>query len=166
MINSVAENRLVFDEVKFSSREIPSNITGSHPILDDGILLDVDQSDFNVLNSVLASIVMSDPDFKEINYHEILCDLFNLQDGSLHNLNIQEWIDLLTAYLSNINIKNPSFLFINSNTEMIFYHTVHSENNKENIFIILKDRSKYNAIYFDDLDKRKIIFDDVKSRIV
>lgn len=166
MINSIPEDKLVYEEVRFSSKRIPSNIIETFPILEGGILLDIEQSEFNLLNSVLSSIIMSDPDFKEFNYHEILTELFDIQTRSLHNLNIQEWIELLTAYLSNIDIKNASFLFINSDTEMMFYHNESSKNKKENIFIILKDGEKYNSIYFSDPLKREIIFDDVISRII
>lgn len=166
MLNSISENTFVYDKVSFSSKRIPSYIRENFSILDDGIFLDVEQSEFNLLNSVFASIIMSDPDFKRLNYHEILIDLFNLWNGSLHNLNNQEWSVLLTAYLSDIDIKNASFLIINSDTEIMFYHTENSKDNKENIFIIVKDGEKYNSIYFSDSSKKKIIFDDIISRII
>ena len=113
MLNSIYENSLVCDKVRFSSKRIPSNITERFPKLNDGVLLNVEQSEFNLLNSVFASLIMSDSDFKRLNYHEILTDLFHLWNKSLHNLNNQEWSELLTVYLSEIDIKNPSFLFIN-----------------------------------------------------
>ena len=166
MLNSIYENSLVCDEVRFSSKRIPSNITERFPKLNNGVLLNVEQSEFNLLNSVFASLIMSDSDFKRLNYHEILTDLFHLWNKSLHNLNNQEWSELLTVYLSEIDIKNASFLFINDDTEIMFYHTENSKNNKENIFIIVKDGEKYNSIYLTDSDKREIIFDDIISRII
>lgn len=165
MINSIPENRLVSEEVRFSSKEIPENILQNYSFLSGGTLIDIDQTDFNFLNSVLASMLLYDSYFKELNYLDIVTDLFDIHQRSLHDLKNEEWTILLRTYLSSFNIKDTSFAIILSDDNIMFYMSETSKNHKENIFIIVKDKEKYNSIYFNDSSYRGIIFDELISRL-
>ena len=165
MINSIPENSLVSDQIKFSFKEIPDNIVRHYPCLSGGIFIDVDQSEFNILNSVLALVLLSDFYFKELNYNDIITDLFEIYGRSMHDLNNNEWTILIRNYLSKFNIINASFAIILSDDNLMFHLTELSKDNKENLFIIVKDNEKYNAIYFKDASSREMIFDELISKL-